>query len=99
MGIFDKLKKKKDSLEDKGSIEKTLPIPVTPPIPEINKNQSPQETVSSMQASTTESDQIKLKIDLMISEINNLKTYMEMINERLKIIEKKIDQKGTIRYV
>ncbi|MEM5801233.1 MAG: hypothetical protein QW350_04200 [Candidatus Aenigmatarchaeota archaeon] len=94
MGIFDKFKKKEP--EDK--ILQDIPLPnienkLDKPI--IQNSEIPKQ---SFQSSST-SDTDKLKIDLILSEVNNLKMQMEMINERLKIIERKIDQKGSIRYV
>jgi hypothetical protein len=95
MGLFDKLKKKKDFENEQLPVQ--LPLPQTPQTtlsrdtPTAQYSATPQENISD--------DQTKLKIDLLVSEISALRTQMEMVNERLKIIEKKIDQKGTIRYV
>ena len=62
------------------------PLPKTEPI----KNQPIQENKEEYSS---------LKFDLMLSEIENVKNQMQIINERLKMIEKKIDQRTTIRYV
>jgi hypothetical protein len=93
MGIFDKFKKKKN--DDR--IINTIQVSQTP-IQQALPKELPQESLSSLQQSSSD-DQTKLKIDLLLSEMNSLRTQIEMINERLKIIERKIDQKGTIRYV
>ncbi|MEM0473409.1 MAG: hypothetical protein QXF88_01670 [Candidatus Aenigmatarchaeota archaeon] len=66
------------------------PLPEPLPMPEPVKSEPVQEN---------KDDYAKLKFDLMLSEIENVKAQMQMINERLKMIEKKIDQRTTIRYV
>ncbi|MCX8178623.1 MAG: hypothetical protein N3D75_02210 [Candidatus Aenigmarchaeota archaeon] len=66
------------------------PLPEPLPMPEPVKSEPVQES---------KDDYAKLKFDLMLSEIENVKAQMQMINERLKMIEKKIDQRTTIRYV
>jgi len=88
MGLFDifgKFKKNKVS-------EAEMSQPILPPQPVKTQ----PETVSQPMS---DSDSVKLKIELLLSEMDGLRTQMEMINERLKIIERKLDQKGTIRYV
>lgn len=74
------------------NLKKTVkqPTPEPLPLPEPVKNEPVQEN---------KEDYAKLKFDLMLSEIENVKAQIQMINERLKIIEKKIDQRATIRYV
>ena len=88
LGIFSKFKKKDTPEAD------TVQLP---PLPQPVKMQQPETPV--VQQPVNDSDTIRLKIELLLSEIDSLRTQMEMINERLKIIERKIDQKGTIRYV
>lgn len=95
MGIFDKFKKKEKESEENLSLSTNLDIK-KPEIPLVDTKSTSSETAP---LSTNISDTEKIKIDLILSEINNLKMQMEMINERLKIIERKIDEKGTIKYV
>jgi len=87
MGLLDKFKKK----------EKDLLEPTLPEIkPEIKPE--PPET-PQIDLSKTSIDTVKIKLDLVLTEIDNLKTLNQMLNERLKAIERKLDQKTSIRYV
>ncbi|MFH8080292.1 MAG: hypothetical protein QXO84_00195 [Candidatus Aenigmatarchaeota archaeon] len=86
MGIFDRFRKKDAELD-----------PTLPTMP-INQLPKTQESVDVKPLDVKE-DSTKIKMDLILSELSNLKMQLEMINERLKIIEKKIEEKGTIKYV
>lgn len=90
MGIFDKFKKPKETKEN-------LPLPNTNLDTKNEILLQDNKLLTQEMPSMPETE--KIKIDLILSEINNIKMQMEMLNEKLKIIEKKIDQKGTIRYV
>ncbi len=90
MGIFDKFKKsKKDDISQLPEIKEMI----------VQPQANARDFQENLTKSGTEDETTKIKLDLVLSEINNIKMNIEMINERLKIIERKIDQKGQIRYV
>ncbi|MEM5793002.1 MAG: hypothetical protein QXY45_01410 [Candidatus Aenigmatarchaeota archaeon] len=91
MGIFGKLKlgkKKYDELSDIEDLSKEL-SPAPPPQPqkqEVDINQKIQL------------DSLKSKLDLILTDLDNLKTQNQIITERLKNIEKTLAEMKGIRY-
>lgn len=87
MGIFDKIFKKKN---------KDL---MTEPLLPVEKVSSPLP-LETQQIDPTKSiiEGVRVKLDLVLTEIDNLKIQNQMINERLKSIERKLEEKP-IRYV
>ena len=94
MSIFSKIKnrrrkKKHSDFSDLNNISEKLP-----PIPE--KKTSPTELQE--QQDKIRMDNVKTKLDLILTDLDNLKTQNQMTNERLKNIEKTlVDMKG-IKY-
>ena len=95
MSIFKKIKgkfrkKKYDDLSDLDNISEKLP-----PIPE---EQQAVSTELQGQQDKIRMDNVKVKLDLVLTDLDNLKTQNQMTNERLKNIEKILaDMKG-IKY-
>ena len=91
MGIFGKFRlgrKKYDELSDIEDLKKSLP-----PIPEPTQQKPEVDLNQKVQI-----DSLKSKLDLILTDIDNLKTQNQIIMERLKNIEKTLaDMKG-IRY-
>lgn len=89
MGLLDKIfkKKNKDVLNE--------PVDIEPKIPQSTFLPPEPQQVDSNKAIM---DTVKVKLDLVLTEIDNLKTQNQMINERLKLIERKLDEKP-IRYI
>ena len=97
MGFFDRFKRKKKTDDLFSDLEK-LDIEKTPK--ESKEIKQPQTKTSSQTQLSQNSDfeNIKAKLDLLLTEIDSLKTQNQNINERLKSIEKSLaDMKG-IRY-
>jgi len=91
MGIIDKLKRRK--YDDLGDFEKV-------DIQNLSKNLENQEQEVKQDSLTQkiQLDNVKSKLDLILTDLDNLKTQNQMMNERLKNIEKTLaDMKG-IRY-
>jgi len=95
MSIFKKIrakfrKKKYDDLSNLGDISEKLP-----PVPE---GQQPMSQELQEQQNKIRMDNVKAKLDLILTDLDNLKTQNQMTNERLKNIEKILaDMKG-IKY-
>jgi len=92
MSIFSKIRdkfrrKKHNDLSDLDELTKKLP-----PIPEGQTAQDirMQEKIHL--------DNIKAKLDLILTDLDNLKTQNQMINERLKNMEKTIAETKGIKY-
>ncbi|MCD6226560.1 MAG: hypothetical protein J7J93_02070 [Candidatus Aenigmarchaeota archaeon] len=97
MGFFDRFKRKKKTDDLFSDLEK-LDIEKTPKESKEIK-QSQTKTSSQTQLSqNSDFENIKAKLDLLLTEIDSLKTQNQNINEKLKSIEKTLaDMKG-IRY-
>ena len=98
MGFFDRFKRKKKTDDLFSDLEK-LDTEKTPNI-ESKEIKQPQTQASSQAQLSQNSDfeNIKAKLDLLLTEIDSLKTQNQNINEKLKSIEKTLaDMKG-IRY-
>ncbi|HDJ96469.1 MAG TPA: hypothetical protein ENG45_00150 [Candidatus Aenigmarchaeota archaeon] len=70
-------------LEEKSA---EVPLPTTPPLPPLPKRES------------LDTQSLKAKIDLLITQVENLKVQSENINERLKMVEKLLEEMRRIRY-
>jgi len=94
MSIFGKIKrklrrKKYDDISDLGKISEKLPAAP-----------SGQQATSELQEEQEKIriDNLKSKLDLVLIDLDNIKTQNQMMNERLKNIEKNlVDMKG-IKY-
>lgn len=92
MGLLDRFKRKKkdddlfsklEKIEKKEGTKKEVSAPATPTHP---------------QTSSSDISNLRAKLDLVLTEIDSIKTQNQTINERLKAIEKAlIDMKG-IKY-
>ncbi len=95
MSIFSKIKKKLrkkkyDDLSDLDNISEKLP-----PIPE---EQQAVSTELQEQQDKIRMDNVKVKLDLVLTDLDNLKTQNQMTNERLKNIEKILSDMKGIKY-
>lgn len=82
MSIFDRIFRRKKKVE---------PLPPVEKPPEKLPGELPE-------AEKIRADNIKAKLDLIMTELDNIKTQNQMINERLKGIEKKLIEMRGIRY-
>lgn len=92
MSIFSKIKdkfgrKKYDEISDLDQLTKSIP---KEPLPKSNELQEQQEKIHL--------DNLKTKIDLVLTDLDNLKTQNQMINERLKNIEKVLFEMKGVKY-
>jgi len=94
MSIFSKIRnkfrrKKYDNLEDLEKLTKGLP----PAPQEISAQTSLQE-----QDQRIHMDNVKARLDLILTELDNLKMHSQMAAERLKNIEKTLADMRGIKY-
>ncbi|MEM5794076.1 MAG: hypothetical protein QXS48_02525 [Candidatus Aenigmatarchaeota archaeon] len=87
MGIFSFLRRKKEP-----SIPTELPeLPPLPPSPSLPKPEA------SVESSSIEN--LRVKIDLVLTHIDSLKTQYETLNERIKNIEQMVQEIRSYYYV
>lgn len=93
MNIFKKIfkkKKKYDELSDLDSLEKNLPSTPGENTPEKQKLEKQSEKINM--------DNMKAKLDLILTDLDNIKTQNRVVQERLKNMEKTLAEMKGIRY-
>ncbi|MBD3155462.1 MAG: hypothetical protein GF368_02295 [Candidatus Aenigmarchaeota archaeon] len=93
MNIFKKIfkrKKKYDEISDLDNLEKNLPSVPGEKSSETQKLEEQSEKIHM--------DNMKAKLDLILTDLDNIKTQNRMVQERLKNMEKTLAEMKGIRY-
>ena len=114
MSMFNRIKKvfggKKEAVPASEPSTELEPIPLTRPLtPErelssLREPMQPREPFSSVESvprpteERVEISNVRAKLDLLLTEMDSIKTQNQMINERLKTIEKILGEMRGIRY-
>jgi len=69
-----------------------------PPLEELPKESGEKPVEKSPEAQRMEFSDVKAKLDLVLTQLDNIKTQNQMMNERLKAMEKTLTEMRGIRY-
>jgi len=97
MGIFSFLKRKKpepEGLDDLTGVPKTEDV-----IRDLEKAQGSQKMQNvQMNQGNMQMEILKTKIDLVLTELESIKTQNRLTNEKLRTLEKTLSEMKGIRY-
>ncbi len=83
--IFGRKKRKRRDISDLDNLSKKLP-----PIPEEKKSKDQEERIHM--------DNLKARLDLILTELDNIKIQNRTMTERIKNIEKTLAEMKGIKY-